>query len=484
MKLLSNRDIHLTPSGIVHTLFFVGLIGMAISLVTQHWLIFFAFTALPITLLTLLFAIEKPIFSYALYGIIACYFSAIYRYGEVEGLSGILDIFLIFCAFSILINVISNRNSYIWTLGFNIFTVTYIIWLVYCILILLTPHAKVNDLIAYRGVFIGTPLCYFISAILLCSTKKLKITLLLLCLFVLTAACKLYWQKTHGWDSVELRWLVNGAWQTHLLQTGIRYFSFFSDAGNFGSNMGMLFTVLGITGFVSRNRIFQVVCLVAATLACIGMMMSGTRGAMIVPLGGIALYLLLSKNIKHIAIAATAGAMAFCFFYFTNIGNGNPVIHRMRTAFRPTEDASFNVRLENQKRFAYYLKDKPFGVGVGGNIVDTDQLMKLDEEYIPTDSFYVGIWVEGGIVGLCLYITLQVIVLLRCAYLILFKIKNRQLANILAALVCGVFGVWLNGYVGRGMAMNPTSFLIAVFLSFVLNGPYIDRQLKPEEKIL
>ena len=109
--------------------------------------------------------------------------------------------------------------------------------------------------------------------------------------------------------------------------------------------------------------------------------------------------------------------------------------------------------------------------------------MELDEDFIPTDSYYVGVWVEGGIVGLCLYITLQALILLRCCYLLMFRIKNDQLRKILAALLCGVFGIWLNGYVGRGMGFQPSSFIIAIFLSFVLNGVYMDKRLKKDEII-
>ena len=42
------------------------------------------------------------------------------------------------------------------------------------------------------------------------------------------------------------------------------------------------------------------------------------------------------------------------------------MIRRMRTAFKPTEDASFNVRIENQKIIAHYLKKHPMGAGIGG----------------------------------------------------------------------------------------------------------------------
>ncbi|MDO4165098.1 MAG: O-antigen ligase family protein, partial [Bacteroides sp.] len=343
-----------------------------------------------------------------------------------------------------------------------------------------------SNYITNRAIFITLPLTYFLSGILLCNSKRLRMTLLLLGIFVITAIFKAYWQKRKGFDSIEMLWLIDGgAWHTHVLQSGIRYFSFFTDAGNFGACMGVLTLVFAIVGTVAKRFIIRYFFLGVAVLAAIGMMMSGTRGAMVIPFAGLVLFVLLSKSIKYFAICSILGIAAFCFFSFTDIGQDNSFIRRMRTAFRPTEDASFNVRLGNQKRFAYYLADKPFGVGVGGTIIDTEGLMQeTEEKFIPTDSYYVGIWVEGGVVGLILYIGLQLIVFLRCCYLLLFKIKHKQLRIILSAMLCGIFGLCLNGYVGRAMGFLPGNFLIATFYAFILNGPYIDRQLKADERII
>ena len=59
----------------------------------------------------------------------------------------------------------------------------------------------------------------------------------------------------------------------------------------------------------------------------------------------------------------------------------------------------------------------------------------------------------------------------------MFCIRNEKLKNILAALLCGVFGMWLNGYVGRGMTMHPSGFVIICFIAFILNGVYIDKHI-------
>lgn len=80
------------------------------------------------------------------------------------------------------------------------------------------------------------------------------------------------------------------------------------------------------------------------------MFLSGTRGAMIVPLAGLALYTFVSKQTKTIITSSTLLLLTYVFFALTTIGNSNATIRRMRTAFTPTEDASFNVRKENQKK--------------------------------------------------------------------------------------------------------------------------------------
>jgi hypothetical protein len=471
------------PIGIVYLLFVVGLTALTYGLIMQNLLIAAVAALAPLACIIIYFGLSKPAFSYILYAIVSCYYSAIYRYAQVENLSVIREILLYVCIASIIINVTNNKERWEWKNAFNIFSLTYLLWLLYIMLSLLNPDVKIHDFQSNRGVFIGTPICYLVSGVLMNTPKKLRTTFLLLGLFVVTAAAKVYWQKSRGFDSTEIAWLMSGAWTTHLLKSGIRYFSFFTDAGNFGSAMGMFTTIFAIISIHVKTHIARIFCLGITVLAGIGMLMSGTRGAMIVPLTGMALYVILSKNIKIIISTSLMGAAIFSFFYFTDIGESNAFISRMRTAFRPSEDASFNVRLENQRRFAYYLKDKPFGVGVGGTIVDTRHLMNKDEEYIPTDSYFVGVWVQNGIVGLYIYIGILIVVLLRACYVLMFKIKHKQLRNILAALLCGIFGLWMNGYVGRGMGFLPSLFLIAMFMSFILNGPDMDKKLKPDEII-
>lgn len=478
------QDLSINPRGMIYLFLFVGLILLAYAIITGSMVIAVAIITLPIFLVICLYGMQYPIFSYILYCTVNLYFAAIYRYTEIENLSGILDVFLCICLFSIAINIAGGkRNEYYWKNAFNVLSIGELLWVVFTILELLAPYSYFPDIIKSRSFIFIIPISYLLSGILLDNYKKLRITILLLGIFVITVGMKLYWQKTQGWDWAETKFLMDyEAWHTHLLRDGVRYFSFFSDAGNFGAVMGVFFTTFGLISITLKNTWFRWLCIGVTLVAGTGLVMSGTRGAVIIPFAGLFLYLLLSKNAKAIAISTLAGIMTFCFFYFTDIGNDNSFIRRTRTAFRPTEDASYNVRVENRKRFAHYLREKPFGIGLGNHVVDTERLMILEEEYIPTDSFYVDIWVENGIIGLCIYLIFLGTIIMRCCYILFFKVHHQQLRKILIAMLAGIFGFWVNGYVGRAMGASPGSLLVPIFLSFVLNGPYIEKHMKSDYK--
>ena len=475
-----------SPKGLIYLCLFGGLGLIVYGAATMNWLFLIVAALLPLATLILFQVIQHPTWSYLLAAAIFCYFDAIYRYANIPGLSGILDIVLGLSFFSLLINTANRNPDIYWKNAINALTITYLIWMLYCVFSLLSPYTEFHNPITSRGLFISIPLTYLLSSILMCTPKRLKIALFLLGIFVITVALKAVYQRYRGFDAAEVRFLLaNKAWHTHLLSTGTRYFSFYSDAGNLGSSMGMFTLVFGLLTLVIKQHWTRLFYFTVALAACYTMFLSGTRGAIIVPLGGLLLYTFINKSWKLITASALIGTSIFCFFYFTDIGDENRFIHRMRTAFRPTEDASFNVRLENQKALVYYLREKPVGVGIGGKIQDKYKISgNPEQDSIPPDSYYVNVWIENGIVGLCLYISILIIILLRCCYLLMFRIKNKQLRQILAALLCGVFGLWLNGYVGRGMGFQLSQFLIAMFLAFTLNGPFMDKMLKKDEILL
>ena len=105
---------------------------------------------------------------------------------------------------------------------------------------------------------------------------------------------------------------------------------------------------------------------------------------------------IIAKNWKALLAGIFVSVSIFCFFYFTNIGNGNQYIYKMRSSFHPSEDASYLVRVENRQRMKELMEKKPLGYGIGlskaGNF-DSKERMPY-----PPDSWLISVWVETGIV--------------------------------------------------------------------------------------
>lgn len=489
------------PRGVVYLLLSIILLALAYATMGGNIKMATVVTALPVGVIIILAGVQYPMLSFTLFCIFACYLHAISRYTKMEGVSVILDICLLICVLSIIMNI-TSRNPTLnlrWKNAFNVLSVGQMFWVLFVLFEFFFPYTHFEDPVKTRGVFLSIPLTYILCGLLLDTPRKLRMTLVFLAIFVFTAWVKLYWQKYHGFDPTECRFLfVEGGSRTHILNNGIRYFSFFSDAGNFGGFMGAACMLFLIPSFVVRRWWLRLICIAATIMATIGLFMSGTRGAIVIPFGGLVAFVFLSKNSTAIVSTIIGGVLAFCFFYFTDIGDGNSFIRRIRTAFRPQEDASFNVRVENQKRIAVYLADKPFGLGLGSPVIDSKGLMDKGmkfEQYadpnqrlgmhtiIPPDSYFVQIWIYHGIVGLVSFLLFWCIVIVRCCYILLFKVRHSQLRLVLAGMVGVVVGLLANSYVGEVMGAYPSSLLVAICLSFALNGSYIDKQLRPDENI-
>ena len=139
-----------------------------------------------------------------------------------------------------------------------------------------------------------------------------------------------------------------------------------------------------------------------------------------------------SKELESITGRVYSYLSAFShFFYYTNIGSGNQYIHKMRSSFHPTEDASYLVRVENRMRMKELMAKKPIGYGVG---LSTGNFEPKEQMPYPPDSWLVGVWVETGIVGLILYLGIHGILFAWCSWLLMFKVRNKSLRGLVAAL--------------------------------------------------
>ncbi len=476
----------LPPKALLYFLLLAGLGTLVYAVIMQKLIMAAAVVFLPLISMGIIYGLMHPRFVYLLYATYAFFFTTISRYIHQTKLSVGLDIILVYLFVSLLFVSHRKQTDFKLSSAINALTVSYIAWIVF------TLFQLVNSGIHSEGVMYGvriwiiqTFVLYITASIVSNTPKMLRSGLIVVGIFTILAFLKLLYQKYVGFDNAEKYWLyVEGGAATHILYTGIRYFSYFTDAANFATVMGGASLCYIIVGLNTPNRISRLFYLLVAVMATIGMILSGTRGALVIPCVGLALYCLLCKNLKILTASVIAGIFVVIFFAFTNIGNSNPFIRRARTAFRPTEDASFNVRVQNRKEIAAYLKNHPWGIGIAEEI---PKLWQKGDTYVegtlPPDSFFVYIWIQTGTWGLILYISILIIVLLKCCHIVMFRVKDNKLRQTLAAFTCAVFGIWVSGYVANSPGMPPTNFLIVAMLAFVMNGAYIDRQVAEQKPI-
>lgn len=471
------------PDGIklINLFLLPGLVGIVLALLLNNIGVMAAIVIIPLLLILLIQILREPITLFFFIFVLNYFVMGAGRYVDISGISFLMDILMACTLVMIFIYTALLRNIE-WKAGLNVLTIGSFIWMLYCLAEIYNPSGVVKAWVLSRSLAINGFVITLIVSLLFSKYKHMRILLFTLAIFTLLAFLKTLMQKRWGFDAAEVVWLNNGGYKTHLIHSGTRYFSFFTDAGNLGSNMGCAGVIFAISALFVKNKFLKAFYLLVSGAALYAMFLSGTRGAMIVPLAGLALFAIVSKNTKILFASGFALICIYSFFVFTDIGNDNQQIRRMRTAFKPTEDASYNVRKENQKILAIHMKDKPFGEGLGLSGVENQDISIRLTTQIPHDSWYVKVWVETGIIGILLYLGILFTAIGRGAWILMFKIKNRELRGILTALLCGIFGMLISAYGNAFWGQYPTSIIAYTGLALVLKGEYFDRELAEREK--
>ncbi|MCE5205386.1 MAG: O-antigen ligase family protein [Porphyromonadaceae bacterium] len=375
----------------------------------------------------------------------------------------------------------SRDETVDWTGMRNPLTLLSGIWMIYCILLVFNPETTTADWAAgVRGLAVYIFIFPLLTATLLNRFKYLKLFLVFWSVLTLLAVLKALIQKYMGFDTAEKYWLyVTGGSTTHIISSGIRYFSFFTDAASFGCGIGMSMVIFSLAAFYTRSKLLRFYFIVIAMLAGYGMMISGTRAAIAVPFVGYAFFILLSKQWKIIIPGIILIAFVFMFFKYTYIGQENAEIRRMRSAFHVTQDASFQARQVNQTRMRTFMKKHPFGIGVG----KAKRAEPGDYMYqLPTDTSIVYIWVETGVLGLISFLSIFLVTFVRGVYDVWFKIQDRQLRGLTSALLAGVAGMLACSYGNETLQQFPNGPIIYICMAFIFMGRRFDQAIRDGEK--
>jgi len=378
----------------------------------------------------------------------------------------LLDLLVLISATGILLRQIKERD---W--AFARYPLSYMvgIWLYYNLMQVLNPWAesKMAWLYTVRSVAVQQTV-FFIGAYAFRNNRKAALNMLKF-LIVLCFAFALYGLKQHFWgfSDFENAWIYADAerFQLYYQWNMMRIPSFCYDPTTFGILMACfaIFCMALMVGPVGNlKRVLLAVMLGCALWA---MAYSGTRTAFaLVPIGAL-FYAGLTFNRRVLIVAgflAVGGGVMV--LKSTSIG----VIYRIQSAFRPAQDASMNLRLENQKKIQPFIQSHPIGSGLG-SVGMWGKRFNPDSELsnFPHDSSFVRMAVELGWVGLLLYCLLHYVVL-RTGLYYFIRCRDPLIKAIYAGITTWCFMLMVACYAQEAILQQPMNVVYNIFLALLL----------------
>ena len=394
------------------------------------------------------------------------------------------------------IAIIDTRQNPHFERAGNLMLLALVIWCGFCTLEVLNDTCGLGinvgawytgaRMLAYQLLYI-----FLVFSIYISTPEILRKYLIFWACLSLFSALWTMKQQYIGFTQAENTFLQGS--RTHIIQGGtlIRYFSTFSDASNYGCNAAAAAVAFLIFGITSKFRFERWFFLIVGVLVIKSMFASGTRTAIFCMFAGLAVYIVLSKSVKIAVPAAIVSFLFFCFLAFTNIANGNQQIRRMRSAFSGS-DASSSVRDINQQTMRKYMRDAPWGIGLGmyGSNVPANNKYNLMST-IAADSEYVFIWLRTGKYGITTFIITTLIMLIGACIIVFFRLKSPSLRGIGAGLCSAFVAIQLGGYANQVLLQFPNCLTFYGGLAIVYVLPYIEpewikyennRLAKQEEK--
>lgn len=361
----------------------------------------------------------------------------------------------------------------------NLMFFSLIIWCGYCTLEILndTCGLGINIGAWYNGArLMAFQLLYIflVFSLYIATPEILKKYLRVWALLSLFSAIWTMKQQYVGLSAAENAFLQSSA--THRIQGGtlIRYWSTFSDAASYGCNAAATAVAFIIFGSTTKILADKFLFLSVAFIVVIGMFASGTRTAMVCLFAGFAVYVILSKSFKIAIPSAIMGGLLFFIIAFTTIGQNIQQVRRMRSAFNKN-DASTEVRRMNQKTMKKYMKEAPWGIGLGMDYknVPANNKYRLMAT-IPPDSEYVFIWLRTGIYGITTFLITTAIMFVGACYIVFFKLKNKSLIGIGAGFCSAFAAIQLAGYGNQILMQFPNGLIFYGGLTIVYLLPILE----------
>ena len=167
---------------------------------------------------------------------------------------------------------------------------------------------------------------------------------------------------------------------------------------------------------------------------------------------------------------------AFFIVVMIYMPTGNPSLVRFQSAFRPSEDASYNVRKQNQKRIQPYILKHPMGGGLGATGMWGVRFAPYSFlANFPPDSGYMRVAVEMGWIGLFIFCLLMFIVL-KSGIENFYLIRNAELRTYCLAMTLVLFALNIGNFPQEALVQYPNNILFYLAIAIIQITYRLDQQ--------
>ncbi|MHA4895114.1 O-antigen ligase family protein [Pedobacter sp. PWIIR3] len=435
-----------------------------------------------ITPIAIFCIIKFPRFGVIVFMISAYFIMFIIKLGLVNfPLGTLMDGMLLLLLIGFFVNQKMDPN---WEILNNSISFIVIIWIVYNVIEVVNPNAesRLAWLYTIRSLA-GVMFSYFIFMYQIRTIKFVRFIIKIWLLMSVIAAVYALKQEFIGFSAFEQRDLDNNPLLADLLfiDGHWRKFSVFADPISFSYNMNVssiLCIGLLFGPFSKKRKIILVLMIILFTTS---MLFSGTRAAYILIPVALSLLFILNLNFKMIVVGIF---VAFTFVFLIYVPTSNYTLYRFQTAFKPSNDASFNVRKKNQKKIQPYIQSHPMGGGLGSSGASGAKFSPNSVlGSFPPDSGYVRAGIEQGWVGLILLCTLF-FVALRKGINNYFKIKDSELKCYCLAMTLIIFALCMGNYPQEGLIQFPLNIYFCLFMALINITLTLDQKKEKEALIV
>ncbi len=422
-----------------------------------------------------------PKFGIIVFLISAYFIMFIYRMDIVDfPLGTVMDFMQLLLIFGFFVQQ-KRRND--WKVLKSPISTMILIWIVYNLIEVANPWAdsKMAWVYTIRSLAV-IMLMYFVFLFNIETKEFIKTILKLWILLSLFAAIYGLKQQFIGFTDFENKYLNSDPEIAGLLFIGgqWRKFSIFSDPGAFSYNM-VISSLLCIGLATGPLKMYKKVILWLIAFICLfSMLYSGTRGAFALLPIGIVIFSILKFN-KQVLFFSILAAIVLAIVVFMPTSNGT--IYRFQSAFRPSEDASFNARKTNQKRIQPFILSHPLGGGLGATgmwgrrFSPNSMLAKF-----PPDSGYVRVAVEMGWIGLFLFCLLM-FTILKVGIHHYFVIKDPALKSYCLSMILVVFALNIGNYPQEALVQFPNNVLFYLVIALMEVTYRLDLAKNPKSNL-